>query len=189
MSAVGPSARERLAQLFAKVDAFFVSAERAFPGADGITCHAGCDDCCQRRFSVTALEAEGMAEALDALPEEARRALAERAANPSGPCALLHEDGRCAAYEARPLICRTHGLPIRFAGEARHLPVVQPVSIDACPRNFSGRDLDALPREHVLDQGTLSTILGALDAARSGELGAVRRDRVEISSLLQRPRR
>lgn len=187
MSAVGPSARERLEQLFAKVDAFFAGAERAFPGADGITCHAGCDDCCQRRFSVTALEAEVMAEALDALPEQARRALAERAADPSGPCALLHEDGRCAAYEARPLICRTHGLPIRFA-EARHLPVVQPVSIDACRRNFSGRDLHALPREHVLDQDTLSTILGALDAARSAELGAARRDRVEISSLLQRPR-
>jgi hypothetical protein len=59
------------------------------------------------------------------------------------------------------------------------LPVV-----DACPRNFGGRDLAGIPGDSVLEQATLSTVLGALDAARAAELGRSRRDRVEMGVLL-----
>jgi len=175
-----PDARARLAELFAKVDAFFDAASRRLPGADGITCHAGCADCCRRRFSVTAVEAEAIAEALAALPAEARATLAERARSEGeGACPALESDGRCAIYEARPVICRTHGLAIRFRDE-RSLPV-----LDACPRNFGGRDLAGLPAAAVLDQETLSTVLGAVDAARAAELGRPRGERVEIARILR----
>jgi hypothetical protein len=178
-----PTARERLGELFDKVDAFFDQAAARFPGPDGITCHAGCDDCCRRRFSVTALEAEVIAEGLAALPAETRAALADRATDGDPDvCPALEDGGRCAIYPFRPVICRTHGLPIRFAspdpGPTRRLPIV-----DACPRNFGGKDLASLPAGAVLDQTTLSTVLGALDAARAAETGRPRGERIPIAEL------
>lgn len=168
-----PTARERLVELMAKVDAFFGRVHERFPGVAGVTCHAGCDDCCRRRFSVTAIEAELIAEAV-AAQGTARAASADDTA-----CVFLGPDGRCAVYEARPLICRSHGLPIRYASGARVLPLV-----DACPRNFEGRAPASLPADCILDQATVSTILGVLDAARAAELGQAGRDRVELSAML-----
>jgi uncharacterized protein len=181
-----PSPRARLFELFAKVDAFFGRAAARFPGADGITCHAGCADCCRRRFSVTAVEAEVISEGLASLPSAAREALARRArSGDPGTCPALEDDGRCAVYAFRPVICRTHGLPIRFAAEPgagpRQLPIV-----DACPKNFGHRDLASLPGDGVLDQATLSTVLGAIDAARADEAGRPRGERIEIEMLVQR---
>src|SRR5262249_10441631 len=154
------------------------------PGPAGITCHTGCSDCCQRRFSVTAIEAEVVAGALAALPASTREAMAARALAGGDACPALevgddggvpdHAElrtasssaphtpgGRCAIYEVRPLVCRSHGLPIRFTEDGRRsLPLV-----DVCPRNFVGQG--TLPADAVLDQTTLSTVLGALDAARA----------------------
>jgi uncharacterized protein len=179
------SPRERLDELFAKVDAFFARA-RARHG-ESITCHAGCDDCCRRRFSVTALEADAIREHLAALPHADREALARRAieGDPSA-CPALGPGGRCGIYAARPLICRTHGLPIRFAPApspgARSLSLPM---IDACPKNFAGEDLRAIEAVSVLDQGTLSTVLGALDAAYADSLGRPRGERITIVALLE----
>jgi hypothetical protein len=195
MAEVGPTPRTRLTELFARLDALFARTAARFPGPSGITCRAGCADCC-RRFSVTRLEAEAIAEGLASLPEETRAALAARASQDTDTCPALEADARCVIYAFRPAICRTHGLPIRFsaagapvhdggsAGSApkppgRSLPVV-----DTCPRNFSGRDLDALPPDAVLDQETLSTVIGALDAARADEAGRPRGERVGIAELL-----
>lgn len=180
--------RQRLRELFDRVDAFFDRTAARFPGPGGITCHAGCADCC-RRFSVTALEAEVIAEGLASLPAATRAALAARAAEETDACPALEADGRCAVYAFRPVICRTHGLPIRFAADQearphdrRSLPVV-----DACPRNFGGTDLASLPPGAVLDQATVSTVLGALDAARSAETGRPRGERVAVATLLGTP--
>jgi hypothetical protein len=184
-----PRARERLGELFVKVDTFFGRTAARFPGPSGVTCHAGCTDCC-RRFSVTAVEAEVIAEGLASLPPEARERLAVRAERGDPEvCPALEPDGRCAVYAFRPVICRTHGLPIRFADPAgepgvaprRSLPLV-----DTCPRNFGGRDLAALPADAILDQGTLSLVLGAIDAARADEAGRSRGERVALAALLAR---
>jgi hypothetical protein len=171
-----------LADLFSKVDAFFERAARAFPAPDGITCHAGCDACCIRKLSVTELEAEAIAAHVAAMPERERDALgrAARVERPEACAALV--DGRCAIYAARPVVCRSHGVPIRFPpSRGRSLPVV-----DACPLNFRGHDLAALPASFVLDQTTLSTLLGALDAARADATGAARGRRVDLAELLRR---
>jgi uncharacterized protein len=169
-----PSPRARLDELFAKVDAFFTRARAAH--GEAITCHVGCDDCCRRRFSVTLIEADVIREALSQLSSERRRVLAERATQADdGACPALDPDGRCAIYEARPLICRTHGLPIRFRPEgARALPL-----LDACPKNFVDRDLGSLDPTTVLDQSTLSTVLAALSAAHAGAAG----ERIGIAEL------
>lgn len=177
-----PSARARLDGLFAKIAAFFAAAE-AREGA-AITCHAGCDDCCRRRFTVTGIEAAVIREGLAALPEARRDELAIRAREGDpGVCAALDADGRCAIYAHRPVICRTHGLPLRFTEEraGRSLPM-----LDACPKNFVGLDLSDVSPASVMDQTTLSTILGALDAADAAETGRARGERVAIAELLAR---
>jgi uncharacterized protein len=171
--------RERLHELFAKVDAFFAGASARH--GEKMACRTGCSDCCRRRFSVTSIEADAIREALAALPEADRAALAERArAGDPGVCPALDGEGRCAVYAARPLICRTHGLPIRFApASERALPV-----IDACPKNFVGEDLRAVDASSVLDQTTLSTVLAALDMAHADAAGNPRGQRVAIAAVL-----
>src|SRR5690349_16984514 len=68
-----PTPRQRLDELFARLDSFFTSAMRQHGQA--ITCHAGCDDCCQRRFSVTSIEAAVIGDAIARLSDDERQAL------------------------------------------------------------------------------------------------------------------
>jgi hypothetical protein len=58
--------------------------------------------------------------------------------------------------------------------------------LDACPKNFVGRDLEALDRAWILDQETVSTILAALDAALAAEQGRPRGERVDLRDVLCR---
>ncbi|HEU0033486.1 MAG TPA: YkgJ family cysteine cluster protein [Kofleriaceae bacterium] len=137
----------RLAELQAKVDAFFTRVQ-ARHGAD-MQCGTGCSDCCQVELTISGVEADAIRALAASWPAERRRALAIR-----GPgCAALDDAGRCRIYEARPLVCRSHGAPIRM--RERSLPV-----ITACPRNFTHTEPDA---DCVLDQTTLSTLVLAVD--------------------------
>lgn len=178
-----PTPRERLFELFARVEAFHARVRARHP--DALACRAGCDDCCHVQLTVTALEASILRDHLRELPAEARRALAESARAPDEDrCPALDRDGRCRVYAARPLVCRAHGLPFRFQSPdsegKRSLPM-----IDACPKNFVGMELEALDPTLVLDQTTLSTILGALAAAHADAAGTPRGERVALTELLR----
>ncbi len=167
----GPSAAvARLAELRAKVDAFCARVADRYPGA--LACGPGCSDCCRRELTVTAVEGVGIAEVVAAAPPAVRAELARRARE-GAPCVALDPDGRCSVYEERPIVCRSHGVPIRFTSHAeggkRALPV-----IDACPKNFTGMELASLDPGVLLDQETLSVILGSIDALFAGETGAPR---------------
>ena len=93
-------------------------------------------------------------------------------------CAFLSEAGRCTIYPARPLLCRTHGLPIRLTGQGadvgnepnpasdgmqggagetpvrRTLKVLQDVEV--CHLNFQN---EAPLPEDVLDAERISALL------------------------------
>lgn len=172
-------ARERYRELCAKVDAFFARV-KARHAAD-IHCAAGCDGCCRTRLSVTAVEADEIRDALAALaPEVRRRAAARARLDAPDRCAALEDDGSCAVYAARPLVCRSHGLPVRMVS-ARGLPVV-----DACVLNFTdGGPAEADP-DCILDQANLSLTLGAIARAHAAETGGDAGERVTISELLAR---
>jgi len=120
-----------------------------------IACRRGCDACC-RHLSLFWVEGVALAQALESLPEPVTERIRERARQSSadGPCPLL-DDGACLLYAARPIICRTHGLPL-LAGEgaARR--------IDYCPENFHG--IDTLPAGAVIDLDRLNTTLAAVNA-------------------------
>ncbi len=144
---------ENYTQLTARVDA--LCADIAAALGEQITCSAGCSSCCTA-ITVFPVEAAAMREALEKLPqqqiEEIRRQVAQHADGER--CPLLRED-RCLLYEARPIICRTHGLPIIYTTDGTR-------SSDCCPRNMS--DADAVSGSNVVDLDTLNTLLVAVNA-------------------------
>jgi Fe-S-cluster containining protein len=148
----------RFEELACKVDAFFARvAERH--GAD-MQCATGCSDCCRVRLTVTAVEAAAIRAHVAGWSADQRRNLAETGA--ADGCAALDPAGRCRIYPARPLVCRSHGVPIRMRQGG--LPVIQ-----TCHRNFTHTAADP---DCVLDQETLSATLLAVDAAAANAAGA-----------------
>ncbi len=145
--------------LVAKADGFFARVHLRHAAA--MECDAGCSDCCQAGLTVTGVEAAAIRAHLAELDDAAREAL--RTAPRTG-CAALDAEGRCRIYAARPLVCRTHGVPVRVEGV-----------VSACPRNFRGGMPDG---DAVLEQATMSTLLAAVDAAHGPS------ERVAIAALL-----
>jgi Fe-S-cluster containining protein len=162
----------RLGELTRKVDAFFARvADRH--GTD-MQCSSGCSDCCHVRLTITGIEAAAIRSSVATWPSPARRQL-----TPTGPanhCAALDAAGRCKIYEARPLVCRSHGVPIRLRQGG--LPIVQ-----ACHHNFRTTTPDP---DCILDQTTLSATVLAIDAAEApGSPGrSAPGARVELAALL-----
>jgi len=161
----------RLPELTAKIDAFFSRVE-ARHGGD-MACQTGCSDCCHVRLTVTTVEAAAITAHLEALPADERATLARRAAgSPPDRCAALDALGRCQIYAARPVVCRSHGAPIRMREGG--LPVIQ-----SCYRNFTHTTPDADARPHP---ETLSAMVLAVDRA-AGATGT--EPRIDLASLLQ----
>lgn len=141
--------RGHLVQLRARVDAHFEAAVARSPSS--FRCAEGCDACCHQRFSVFEVEAAPVREALARLAVD-DPALRQRVADQGADadlehCALL-VDGRCAVYEQRPMICRSHGLPVAVP-DPSPAPEDPPgtLVVDRCPLNFT----DAPPpRDSVL---------------------------------------
>ena len=101
------------------------------------------------------MEAAALAAALRALPQTEVTELQARArqATLEGPCPLLVA-GSCRLYAARPLICRTHGLPLLMTG-------ADGPRVDYCPKNFA--DVASLPAAAIIDLERLNTALVAIN--------------------------
>jgi len=149
----------RYRELTLKVDAFFQRVQARH--GDAMDCNSGCSDCCHVRLTVTGVEAAAIRDELASWPEDRRQALAAQArAAPADRCAALDRANRCSIYATRPIVCRSHGVPIRMR-DHRSLPV-----IESCHRNFRGVAPDA---DCILDQTTLSATLLAIDREAGGE--------------------
>jgi Fe-S-cluster containining protein len=158
----------RYAELTAKVDAFFTRVANRH--GDDMQCGSGCSDCCHVRLTITAVEAGALREEIATWPGEQRAALAANvhAAAPDR-CAALDPGGRCLVYAARPIVCRSHGAPVRMRKDS--LPV-----IESCFRNFTHTEPAA---DCVIDQETLSALVLAVNRD-DGADGA----RVDLAELL-----
>jgi Fe-S-cluster containining protein len=147
-----------------------------------MACGPGCSSCCHAWLSVCGVERAQQTAAIAALPSERRDAIAERgreqlAREQSGEmdprCALLEPDGRCAVYEARPLVCRTQGLALRypqgFIPAASVRTRLANGEVTHCPLNFGER---APAAADVLDAERVDQLLGLVNlrfARASGE--------------------
>lgn len=74
-------------------------------------CKRGCCDCCQDELTVFEVEASQIRTFL-------KQTNPNLELHPAGSCAFLHpKDKSCQIYQARPYVCRTQGLPLRFLEE------------------------------------------------------------------------
>lgn len=141
---------------------------------DGIQCHAGCSACCMG-FSVFPLEAALLREATNAIPEEImavvlRNQTGEKA---DAACPFLVND-LCVVYDARPVICRTHGLPLAYIDEEQGI-----IEVSACPINF-GAEV-TFTEEDLLFLGRFNAELAELNAAYCRAHGLLPHIRIPIS--------
>ncbi len=97
-----------------------------------ITCCAKCSDCCVN-LSVFPVE-------YYAIKHELSDKLAELTFDANTSCGYLKGD-LCVLYASRPLICRTHGVPIVFLADELDPPSY---AVDFCPKNFTGQQGEAV---------------------------------------------
>jgi len=153
-------------QLIADIDrAIAELVDQRYP--DSLNCKPGCDSCCVP-FSLLPLEAAIASEAL-AGTDVGASATPER-------CALLL-DGLCSIYSARPIICRTQGLPIAYLDESG-----ENLEVSACPLNFADDYSFCLADLLLLDQFNSRLIELNLSYCRSNGLEPTKR--IPISALV-----
>ena len=94
--------------------------------SEHINCRAKCCLCCVN-LSVFPVE-------FQAIKAELTARSAELSFDEAAACGFLKEQ-LCILYASRPLICRTHGLPIVFLNDEVDPPQY---AVDFCPENFIG---------------------------------------------------
>ena len=161
--------------LLSRVDQLCGKINEAF--AEQIACRAGCSTCC-RHLTLFPVEAANLVKAVESLPDEIRLLLSGRIQWPeSGSCPLLLDD-RCMIYSDRPVICRTHGLPL--------LAEVEGVkTVDCCPENF--RVAEVLPGSAVINLETVNNALVAINAmfvVKNNDVRFKGKDRFTIADII-----
>ena len=141
---------------------------------DALSCHAGCSSCCIA-ISIFPVEAAALIEAAGQLPPELYHQLKQQLSCPvpGDRCPLLVDD-HCLLYQARPIICRTHGLPILITEEAGR-------RMDVCPLNCKG--MERIPGEALIDLERLNSLLVSVNVLYLREFGIKLPDRIPLNSL------
>ena len=147
-------------QLLEQVDKW--TAEMVQRYRSHLECRKGCDLCCQRKFSVSAVEAYNIATLFRQLPARLQRAVHK----PKSSCAFLVK-GACSVYAARPIICRTYGLPSLHRNEKAE------AEISWCELNFTNvQDDFAFQADGIIDIDTLNAKLAGVNSLFLKESGS-----------------
>ena len=110
-----------------------------------LSCGPRCASCCLA-FSVLPIEAACLRNALATLPSTRQGQPRHTFAGVAERCPLLIDD-LCSIYAARPVICRTQGLPLAYVDEER-----EAIEVSACPLNFPD-DYDFAPESLLFMDG------------------------------------
>lgn len=147
-----------LAGLWSAIDALYARANERHPGA--LACRAGCADCCVGGLQIGTAEALAIEQWLEGASRETRARVAALAERPDASwCVLLDDEAACSIYPARPLVCRSFGLPMRVPdreGDRRRLPLLHepaaPRVIDSCNKNFVAVPLASVDAGAIVDE-------------------------------------
>jgi len=118
--------------LFAAIDKAFKAVSKEHPEA--IACGKGCADCCHAVFDVSLVEAVNLRVYFQRLSPTVQQQIAEAAQEAKQAweqitvshrdlsvarlrCPLLDNQGLCLCYAARPVNCRTYGIPTVIEGK------------------------------------------------------------------------
>jgi Fe-S-cluster containining protein len=149
----------KLLHLYQFVDQTMAMLFNRFP--DEIRCGKGCTDCCNAIFDLSYIESSYLLALFKTLPPDIRGEILARCpsaaqqwqeifdskADPSTArirCPLLSDQGLCHCYAARPVNCRTYGVPTVINGSA-HVCGLSNFSIGK-----SYPTLDLAPLQHSL---------------------------------------
>ena len=135
-----------------------------------LQCRAGCASCCVDNLNVFKIEA-------DRIQAEFPEVLSS-SPHPPGACAMLDEAGACRVYAARPYVCRTQGLPLRWGEQRKGRPVELR---DICALNEAGPPLQSLPAQDCWTLGPVEDRLRAMQEAQDGGQG----QRVALRALFR----
>jgi hypothetical protein len=156
----------RLEAIHRQVDG--LAASLAAECGEGLVCRRGCCDCCSDDLTVLEIEARLIEARFAGLLREGKPA-------PRGRCAFLDDQGACRIYAARPYVCRTQGLPLRWLEDGP--PPTEHRAI--CPLNRTamvelGETPEILPADRCWTLGPFEGRLASLQAEASGRFEPVR---------------
>ena len=132
-----------------------------------MNCHKGCSHCCVGGLSIFAWEAELIISWFHGLAQQERQQWLknfDKAQEPftdvtgqsTEPCSFLSA-GACTIYSARPIICRTQGMGLKWHEEGS-------LHRDVCPLNFTDENQ---PPSDVQDELNLDVINHMMSQAQS----------------------
>lgn len=116
-----------------------------------LACRRGCCECC---INLTVWPVEFFA-----ILQDLQTAGIRIAPNPNADCVFLN-NGLCALYPFRPIICRTHGLPLAYLSEQD-----DGWQVWFCQKNFVDADDTAFDADSVLNMEQINQHLAELQAA------------------------
>ncbi|MEM6732286.1 MAG: YkgJ family cysteine cluster protein [Myxococcota bacterium] len=131
-------------------------------------CTKGCAQCCTDDLSVQEVEA---AHIIRSVGDRLRGS----EPGPTGGCAFLDTNDACRIYEARPYVCRTQGLPLRWIEGSTERR-------DICPLNEAGPPIEKLEAESCWTLGPVEDRLGLLQSLRPET------ERISLRALFERLR-
>jgi hypothetical protein len=135
-------------------DAVFAETFQAFQTQ--MQCAKGCASCCILE-TVAPLEAYLIRSYLQSKGSMLLTPPSDQSDQTQKQCAFLQQN-MCTIYPVRPIICRTHGLPLIYPDRS---------GIDVCPLNFTTLDLRSVDPRFLLDADRLTQNLMRLNLAFS----------------------
>lgn len=112
-----------------------------------MACKMGCDLCCMD-YNIFPIEFYSILEALK--KKEFKVDLPS--VNMTDTCVFL-KDHKCTIYDERPIICRTHGLPLLFMNDDDNW------ELSACELNFTAFDFSDFTNENTFPQDRINSEL------------------------------
>ena len=114
-------------------------------------CKAGCDLCCMD-YSIFPLEFHSILKLL-----KDRNIKPEVDANISEQQCVFLNKHKCTIYKERPIICRTHGLPLLYMNDKNEW------ELSACELNFTEFDMEEFDEENTFAQDKYNSKLFILN--------------------------